>query len=78
MMKIIKTDRRMSLHTSTLSDLLEVQVEGPPIAPFSPDRAVTLWWNDSTRRVNQVPRKEHKPRTSSSRPSESVYIITII
>ena len=72
MMKIIKTDRRTTLQTSTLSDLLEIQVEGPPIATFSPDRAVTLWWNDSTRRVNQVPRKEYKPRASSSRPTESV------
>ena len=43
MMKIIKTDRKTSIHTSTLSDLLEIQVEGPPLATFSPDRAVKLW-----------------------------------
>ena len=44
MMNIIKTDRKTSMHTSTLSDLLEIQVEGPPLATFSPDRAVKLWW----------------------------------
>ena len=42
MMKIIKTDRRSSLHTGTLSDLLEIQVEGPPLAAFLPERAVKL------------------------------------
>ena len=70
MMKIIKTDRT-SLHTSTLSDLLEIQVEGPPLAKFSPDRAVKLWWDDckTTRRVNQAPRKEYRPRTTSTESS---------
>ena len=28
MMKTIQTDRRTSLHTNTLSDLLEIEVEG--------------------------------------------------
>ena len=71
MMKVIKTDRRTSLHTSTLSDLLEIQVEGPPLATFSPDRAVKLWWDDckTTRRVNQAPRKEYKSRATSSESS---------
>ena len=71
MMKIIKTDRRTALHTSTLSDLLEIQVEGPPLAAFSPDRAVKLWWDDckTTRRVNQAPRKEYRPRATSTESS---------
>jgi hypothetical protein len=71
MMKIIKTDRRTSLHTGTLSDLLEIQVEGPPLTTFSPDRAVKLWWDDckTTRRVNQAPRKEYKSRATSSESS---------
>ena len=70
-MMIIKTDRRTSLHTSTLSDLLEIQVEGPPLANFSPDRAVKLWWDDckTTRRVNQAPRKEYRPMTTSTESS---------
>ena len=45
MTKIMKSDRRSSLHTGTLSDLLEIQVEGPPLA-FLPDRAVKLWRDD--------------------------------
>ena len=71
MMKIIKTDRRTSLHTSTLLDLMEIQVEGPPLATFSPDRAVKLWWDDckTTRRVNQAPRKEYRPRATSTESS---------
>ena len=34
MMKILKTDRRTSMLTSTFSDLLKIQVEGPPLASF--------------------------------------------
>lgn len=56
MMKIIKTDRRTSLLTNTLSDLLEIQVEGPPLCVF-------------TRRVNQGPRKEYTPRSTSAESS---------
>ena len=67
-MMIIKTEGRTSLHNGTLSDLLEIQVEGPPLAAFSPDRAVKLWWDDckTTRRVNQAPRKEYRPRATST------------
>ena len=67
-LKIIKTDRRSNLKSTTLSDLLDIQVEGPPLTSFSADRAVSLWWNDcqTTRRVNQQPRKEYRPRESGS------------
>ena len=37
MLKTIKTKRRASLHTSTLGDLLEINLEGPPLSDFSPD-----------------------------------------
>ena len=52
----------------TLSDLLEIKVEGPSLANFSADQAVALWWEDckTTRRVSQAPRKEYHPRKSSS------------
>ena len=55
--KVVKTKRRTSLHTSTLCDLLEICVEGPPLSSFSANGAVNLWWHDSntTRRVNQQP-----------------------
>ena len=71
MMKMIKTDKRTSMHTSTLSDLLEIQVEGPPLASFSPARAVELWWEDckTTQRVNQAPRREYRRRVTSTESS---------
>ena len=34
-MKVIKTDRRNCLHTTTLDDLMEINVEGPPFESFS-------------------------------------------
>ena len=67
-MKLIKTDRRTNLNTDTLSDLLEIHVEGPSLQKFSPNEAVRLWWDDccTSRRVNQAPRRPYKPRASSS------------
>ena len=64
MLKIVKTKRRTSLHTSTLS----INVNGPPLNSYNPDAAVDLWWREcsTTRRVNRNPRKAYQPRASSS------------
>jgi hypothetical protein len=70
-MKIIKTDRRNSLHTTTLDDLMEINVEGPPPENFSAEHAVKLWWEDCTRRPNQAPRKEYKKRSSADSNSQT-------
>ncbi len=72
-LKVIKTDWRTNLQTETLSDLLEINMEGPGLSSFSADPAVALWWEDckTTRRVNQAPRKEYQPRKSSYAPSTS-------
>ena len=52
---------RTSFHTSTLSNLLEINLEGPPLSSFSSGTAVELWWKEccTIRRVNQNPRKEY-------------------
>ena len=44
-----------------------IQVEGLPLAEFSPNETVNLWWEDcqTTRRVNQAPRKEYRCRNSA-------------
>ena len=67
-LKIIKTNIRTRLNTSTLDDLLEIFVEGPPFKDFSADSALELWWKDSctSRRPNQGPRKVYRPRYTSS------------
>ena len=76
MMKIIKTNKRTNLKSSTLSDLLDIKAEGPPLADFSADKSVALWWNacKTTRRVSQAPRKENKSREQgeSSRTSAKI------
>jgi len=73
-LKIIKTDRRTQLNT----DLLEIQIEGPPLQTFVADAAVKLWWDDccTTRRVNQEPRKTYRPRSSSSSGGSSSEVPT--
>ena len=71
-LKAIKSERRTSLHCSTLNDLLEINVEGPPLASFSADEAIDLWWNACTgRRPNQKPRKEYRRRKSTTTNTDS-------
>ena len=43
------------------------------LSKFSADKAVELWWQDcsTTRRVNQQPRRQYKPRTSSRQDDDS-------
>lgn len=67
-LKVIKTTNRASLHTTTLDDLLEICIEGPPLARFSADSAIDLWWSDchTTRRTNQTKRKPYRPRRPPS------------
>lgn len=67
LLKIIKTKRRTNLLTSTLCDLLEISVEGPPLTSFDANAAVDYWWKDSCtpRRVNQSTRKEYRPRAGT-------------
>lgn len=66
-LKLAKSDRRTRLHHDTLTDLLEIRVEGPPLETFSPKQAVEAWWKDSntTRRPYQSARKEYAPRKTA-------------
>ena len=64
---LLKTNRRTSRLSSTLDDLMEINVDGPELENFSPDHAVQLWWSDCTRRPNQATRK----RVSSEVESEN-------
>ena len=63
-MNVIKTERRATMHTDTLSDLIEIHTEGTSLADFLPDDAIQLWWTGSTtsRRVNQAPREAYRAR----------------
>ena len=60
-LKLIKTDRRTSLSQKTLSDLLEVSVEGTKLENFDSSAAVQLWWSDCsrTRHESHPPKKEN-------------------
>ena len=68
LLKIIKTKCWTSINNSTLYNLLEINVEGPPLTSFNANAAIQLWWTDccTSRRVNQNPRKEYRPRATSS------------
>ena len=66
-LKVIKTSNRTSLQTSTLDNLLEISIEGPPLSSCSTDSAIDLWWSDchTTRGTNQTKRKPYRPRSST-------------
>ena len=65
-LKLIKTDRRCSLQTSTLDDLLEINLEGPTLKKNSSAYAVDLWWSECMRRPNQTSKsRSMEPGTST-------------
>ena len=73
-LKLIKTDRRTRLHHDTLSDLLEIHVEGPALHDFTPKPAVEAWWSSckTSRRPNQSSRKQYSPRSTGASTSTGV------
>ena len=62
----IKSKKRSSLSTETLKDLLRVTTDSPSLQNFSPDKAITLWWEAKQRRPTQHARKQYKSRCSDS------------
>ena len=65
--------KRTNVSAGMLRDLLEIKVEGPAFDDFRPRPAVELWWKDckTTRRSNQLPRKEYRPHETSALTCES-------
>ena len=60
----MKSNRRTSLHTSTLDDLLEISIEGPPLEEFSPMSAVELWWSSCKTKTHKPAKEETVPATN--------------
>ena len=46
-----------------LNDLLTIKISIVPLNDFSPDSAITLWWEAKQRRPNQHKRKKYKKRS---------------
>ena len=72
-MKLIKTDHRTRLHRDTLSDIMEVKVEGPSLNAFSPKQAIETWWRDSktSQKTNEGARKQFSPGNMGADEEES-------
>ena len=72
----LKAEKLTNLLVDTLRDLLEIKVEGPAFDDFKPQLTVELCWSNckTTRRSNQLPRKEYRPledSNSTRKPSTS-------
>ena len=70
-MRVVKTDWRNSLSEKNLTSLLRMKVTGPSLKEFVEDycdKAVTNWYNDKDRRINQKPRKKYRKRKSKKQP----------
>lgn len=65
MLKTMKTKRRTSLYTTTLCDLMELNIEGSSLSEFSAKAAVDLWWRNccTTRRVEPASVREYSARS---------------
>jgi len=48
----IKVENRTLLSNESLDDLLQLNTDKVPLNSFNPERAIKLWWNDTTRRPN--------------------------
>ena len=72
-MKLIKTNRRTRLHRDTLSDIMEVKVEGPSLNAFSPKQAVETWCRDckTSQKPNEGARKQFSPGDTGADEEES-------
>lgn len=70
-MKIVKTNRRTSLLSSTLDDLMEISAEGPELENFSADHAVQLWWSDRLTKLPGSSTGREDPRLKPKAPTVS-------
>ena len=67
-LKIVKTDQRTALSSSSLNSVLRVKLRQIPIKTFHDeytDKIVSHWYNDKDRRIHQRKRKNYKKRVSS-------------
>jgi hypothetical protein len=70
-LKIIKTDQRTVLSSSSLNSLLRIKLRQIPIKTFHEefsDKVVSYWYNEKGRRTHQKKRKTYKKRSSKFTP----------
>ena len=48
-MKVVKTNLRSKLRSTSLSDQLMVVMESPDISDFDPEEAIALWHSEGCR-----------------------------
>jgi hypothetical protein len=72
-MAVVKNDWRNRLGEEALEDNLRIHISGPDVAKLPESqviiKAVTNWYNDKPRRLNQKKRKKYKKRTTSKKPN---------
>ena len=69
-LKVVKTDQRTSLSSSSLNSILRIKLRQIPITHFHDkfaDKTVSYWYNDKARRLKQKKRKPYKKRKPSSK-----------
>lgn len=62
----IKVDKRSCLTSESLDDLLLLKSSSTPLASFSTDASIDLWWSAKARRPSQKGRKEYRSRSLPS------------
>ena len=72
-LKLVKTDLRTVLSSSSLKAVLRIKLCGTSIATFNKkysDKVMSYWYNHKDRRIHQRKRKQYQKRTSSKKSRE--------
>ena len=72
-LKLIKTSNRTCLSEDTLDQLVRISVEGPPLSQWNASGAISRWFSDKHRRLNQRPKEL---TTTSAQPTSQAHSST--
>ena len=72
--KLIKTNNRTSLHENTLDQLIQINVEGPPLVDWDPKVSVSLWLQDKRRRLNRSDKTQLEPSDKNQKKRTIILI----
>lgn len=69
-LNLIKTEHRSTLTSTLLDDLMEINVEGPPINCFIADNAVQMWWANCAQKSNEESGSNQRVHDATSSNAE--------
>ena len=72
-LNVVKSNKRTSLTTDTLDDLLMVSTMNCALEDFNPDHAIDVWWVDKPSGPTQKQRKQYKRQSACGEGTDQPY-----